>query len=107
LTVTGHIIARTTVQRVTREDQALPSVKTKMEDLNAKINEKLDDHCHREKVPADGLTLDDEDLNDEPESEPKIEQDDYTDKAYDAYLGAELLVPSGDNFIIGQVTKQV
>ncbi len=78
-----------------------------MEDLNAKINEKLDDHCHREKVPADGLTLDDEDLNDEPESEPKIEQDDYTDKAYDAYLGAELLVPSGDNFIIGQVTKQV
>jgi len=78
-----------------------------MEDFDAKVMEKLDDHRHREEVPASGLTLDEEDLNDEPENKPKMEQDDYTDEAYDAYLGAELLVPSGDNFIIGWVTKQV
>jgi len=53
------------------------------------------------------LTLDDEDVNDEPEEEFKTEQDDYTEDTYDAYLGAELLVPSGDNFIIGQVLKRM
>ncbi len=95
------------VQQVTRQDQALPSVKAKMENFDAKIKERLDDHHHKEEVPVNGLTLNDEDLNDEPESEPKMEQDDYMDKAYDAYLGAELLVPSGDNFIIGWVTKRV
>ncbi len=95
------------VQRVTREDQALPSVKTKMENFDTMIKEKLDDHHHKEVVPANGLTLNDKDLNDKPENEPKMEQDDYTDEAYNAYLGAELLVPSGDNFIIGWVTKQV
>ena len=95
LTVTGRIIARTTVQHVTTQDQTLPSIKAKMEDFDAKIKEKFDDHRHREEVPVNGLTLDDEDLNDEPESEPKVEQDEYTDEAYDAYLGAELLVPSG------------
>jgi len=82
-------------------------VKTKMEEFDTKIKEKLDDHCHREEVPANGLTLEDEDLNDNPEGEPKVEQDDYTDEAYDAYLCAKLLVPSGDNFIVGRVTKQV
>ncbi len=86
LTVTGRVITRNMVQRVTREDQALPSVKTKMENFDTMIKEKLDDHCHKEEVPANGLTLDDEDLNDEPESKPKMEQDDYTDKAYDAYV---------------------
>jgi len=51
--------------------------------------------------------LEDElDLNDEPEEEAKLEQDDYTEESYDAYLGAELLIPSGDHFIVGRVTKR-
>jgi len=37
----------------------------------------------------------------------KVEQDDYTEETYDAYLGAELLVPSGDNFIVGRVIKRI
>jgi len=95
------------VQRVTKEDQLLSSVKSKMEDFDKKIKEKLDDQCYREEVPVYGLTLDDEDVNNEPEVETKAEQDEFTDEAYNAYLGAELLVPSGDNYIIGRVTKHV
>jgi len=37
----------------------------------------------------------------------KVKQDDFTDDSYNAYLGAELLVPSGDNFIVGRVIRQV
>jgi len=102
--VTGQVFARTMVQQVTKEDQLLPSVKSKMKD---KIKEKVDNQCHREEVPAEGLMLDDEDANDEPEEETKAEQDKFTDEANDAYLGAELLVPSGDNYIIGRVTKHI
>jgi len=53
------------------------------------------------------LILDDKDANDEPEEEVKVEQDDFTEDSYDAYLGAELLVPSRDNFIVGRVIKRV
>jgi len=46
-------------------------------------------------------------INDKPEEEAKAEQDNFTEESYDAYLGAELLVPSGDNFIVGRVVKHV
>jgi len=107
LTSTGKIIARTTVQRVVKDDYLLPTVKTKMEEFDAKVKEKFKEERHRELAPADGLILDDEDANDEPEEEVKVEQDDFTEDTYDAYLGAELLVPSGDNFIVSQVLKRV
>jgi len=45
------------------------------------------------------------DPNDEPEEDTKKEHDDYTEEAYDLYLGAELLIPSGDTFILGRVIK--
>ena len=101
------MIARTTVQRVTKEDLLLPQVNLCMQEFNGKIKEKMDDSKFRDDSPAQGLTLDDElDLNDEPEGEAKLEQDDYTEESYDAYLGAELLIPSGDHFIVGRVTKR-
>jgi len=105
LTATGWVIARTTVQRVTKEDQLLPLVKAKIDNFDQKVKEKLDDQHHQEEIPAEGLTLEDKNLNDKPEEETKVKQDHYTDKAYNAYLGAELLVPSGDNYIMGRVTK--
>jgi len=107
LTATGCIIARTTVQRVIKADQLLPTVMVKMQEFDQKVKEKLDDQHFREEIPADGLTLEDEDPNDEPEEEPKAEQDNYMDDANDGYLGAELLVPSGDSFIVGRVIKHV
>jgi len=85
----------------------LPQVTIRMQDFDAKIKVKMDDSRHKDDSPAEGLTLEDElDLNDEPEEEAKLEQDDYTEESYDAYLGAELLIPSGDHFIVGRVTKR-
>jgi len=53
--------------------------------------------------------VDDEtnDENDEPKREAKLELDDYTGKAYNAYLGTELLVLHGDSYITGQVIKHL
>ena len=108
LTDGGKVIARTTVQRVTEGDLLLDPVKSRMQEFDMKVKDKLDDQRYREASPADGLTLDDElDPNDEPEDEAKKEQDEYTEEAYDAYLGAELLIPPGDNFIVGRVMKRV
>jgi len=107
LTSTGKVIARMTVQQVVTNDYQLPTVKTKMEEFYAKVKDKFKDERHREPAPADGLILDDEDANDEPEEGVKVEQDDFTDDSYNAYLGAELLVPSGDNFIVSRVIKRV
>jgi len=107
LTEMGRVIARTTVQRVTKEDLLLPHVKLKMQVFEDKIKPKMDSERHRVNSPAEGLTLDDEeDPNDEPEGETKPEQDDFTEETYDAYLGAELLIPSGDQFIVGRVMKR-
>jgi len=107
LTDTGRVIARTTVQRVTKEDLLLPHVQLKMQVFEDKIKPKMESERHRVNSPAEGLTLDDEeDPNDEPEGETKPEQDDFTEETYDAYLGAELLIPSGDQFIVGRVMKR-
>jgi len=96
------------VQRVVSDDYLLPTIKTKMEEFDARVKEKLKEEWHREQAPAAGLTLDDEDdVNDKLEEEGKMEKDDFTDDSYDTYLGAELLVPSVDNFIVGRVVKQV
>ena len=72
------------------------------------ISKKLDDSNHVISAPAGGLTLEDDELdnNDEPEEEPQPNQDDYTEEAYNAYLGAELLMPHGDTYILGQVIKR-
>jgi len=48
--------------------------------------------------------LDDEDANDKLE-DVKVEQDEYTEDSYNAYLEAELLVPFGGYFIVGRVIK--
>jgi len=55
----------------------------------------------------DGLILnnDEYETNDEPDLETRPDQDTYTEEAYDTYLGAELLVPHGDMYILGHVMK--
>jgi len=62
------------------------------------ISKTLDDSNHIISAPAGGLVLEDDELNnnDEPVEEPQPNQDDYTEEAYNAYLGAELLMPHGD-----------
>jgi len=62
------------------------------------INRKLEDSNHVIQAPASGLILDDDklDKNNEPKAKPQPNQDDSTEEAYSAYLGAELFMPHGD-----------
>jgi len=109
LTKTGTVLAHTTVQRVTTDNTNTASVKDKMNSFTEAIKIRLDDHDHILSTPSDGLILDDEDddTNDKPEEETKPEQDNYTEEAYDTYLGAELLIPHGDAYVLGRVIKRL
>jgi len=109
LTNSGQVLARTTVQRVTSDDLQNPTTQDRMHSYMHKITEQLDDHNHIIQVSAEGLVLDDKlnDENDEPEDGTQPKHNDYTDKAYNAYLGAKLLVPHGDTYITGRVTKHL
>jgi len=108
LTKMGTVLARTTVQRVTNDDINTASVKDKMTSFTEDIKTRLDDHNHILSTPPDGLILDDkdDDTNDEPEEETKLEQDNYTKEAYDIYLGTKLLIPCGEAYILGCIIKQ-
>jgi len=108
LTGNGNVIAQTTVQCMTKSDIQEQPVIVQMNAYTVTIYEKLDDSNHVILVPASGLILDDEeeDENDEPEEEPQPNQDDYTKETYDAYLGAELLIPHRDTYILGLVIKR-
>jgi len=108
LTDTGKVLARTTVQRITKDDMSAPTTLERMTSFTTKITERLDDKNHFISLPAEGLTLEDKegDPNDEPEHMTQPERDDYTEEMYDAYLGAELMIPHGDSYISGRVTKR-
>jgi len=71
------------------------------------IKTRLDDCNHILSTPPNGLILDnkDDDTNDKPEEEMKPEQDNYTEEAYDTYLGTELLIPHRDAYVLGCVIK--
>jgi len=69
-----------------------------MNQFDIKMKEELKDDSHKIKVPSDGLILEDETLlaTDEPQEQTQADHNGSTDKAYNAYLGAELLIPHGD-----------
>ena len=106
----GHVLARTTVQHVPDLDLKKDEVKEKLQDFDNAVAVRLNDHSFL--LPnVGGMYLDDID-DDEYEGErDKIsydapEQDDYTPEAYDQYLGAELLLPHGDEMVTGRVVKR-
>jgi len=93
------------VQWVTKDDLEQPETRQRMAAYESVIKEKMDDTNHQ--IPTPGMILDDVlDSNDEPKEETKKECDDYTKEAYNSYLGTELLIPSGDTFILGRVIKR-
>jgi len=94
----NKVIAQTTTQRVIKEDLESVIVKEKMKQFDTNIEEKMNEWGHVIQAPASGLILDDEgiDDNNKPKQPTLPDQDDFTDEAFDAYLGAELMVPHGD-----------
>jgi hypothetical protein len=104
LSKTGKVLTRTTVQHVTLLEMATDDVKAKAEAFNVSLRGRLYD--------ANFVTTDDvfvghflEDKVDREEDaiaeENAIEQDDFTGDACNQYVGAELMLPSGDGMIKG------
>ncbi len=61
------------------------------------------------KMLMEGFFLDDvgyADDGNEMVEENSIKQDDFTEEAYDQYIGAEVMVTHGDEQICGKVIKQ-
>jgi len=108
LTKTGHVISRTTVQRVTNLELQTDEVKKTVKELDDEINRRFKE----EDMPQDGdkpdpelwsdLIEEDEDFYNEfvrivDDEELPEADDDFTPDTYDAYLNMELAIPRGDN----------
>jgi len=108
LTEKAKVIARTTVQRVISNDLQTAEVQQAMKAFGESVTQRLNEDSHVIQPLAGGLVLDDKDGDpvDESEEQPQPHQDDFTPESYDAYLGAELLVPHGDTFLRGRVIKR-
>ena len=105
VTENGKVIARTTVQHVTRDDYLDDKVKQQIEQFDTNLENRLDDTNFYTDQAGDaifyledeeGPTLQDDITTNDEETTP--EADDLTDDMIDKYIGAELIfdVGSGD-----------
>jgi hypothetical protein len=107
----GDVLARTTVQHVPEIDLRTELVRKKAEDFENSLKNRLDDtnflinDAESEGFYKEDIIFDDID-DEEMVEENAIEQDDFTDDAYDQYVGAELLLPHGDDMVHGKVVKR-
>jgi hypothetical protein len=83
-------------------------MKEKAETFERTLNARLNDaNFIVENAEAEGFYMDDIVFDDDVMEETNaIEQDDYTDDTYDQYVGAELLLPHGDDMVHGKVIKR-
>jgi hypothetical protein len=104
----GNVLARTTVQHVPELDLRTDQMKEKAETFERTLNARLNDaNFIVENAEAEGFYMDDIVFDDDVMEETNaIEQDNYTDDAYDQYVGAELLLPHGDDMVHGKVIKR-
>jgi hypothetical protein len=107
----GNVLARTTVQHVPDIDLRTDMIRNKAEAFQNALVTRLDDaNFMADNAEAEGFYMEDiiyDDIHDEEMVEQyAIEQDDYTDDAYDQYVGAELMVPHGDEMVPGKVIKR-
>jgi hypothetical protein len=104
----GNVLARTTVQHVPALDMKTDQVKERVQKFEALLNERLNDtNFIVDNIESTGFYLDDIEYDDQEMANTNaIEQDDYTDDAYDQYIGTELVLPHRDNMIRGRVIKR-
>ena len=109
----GHVLSRTTVQHITEIDLRKDDVSLKLSEFDMAIADRLSDQNFL--LPnVDGMYLEDIDVEADDQQADTAqetiyqmpEQDDFTPDSYDQYLGAELLLPHGDNKVTGKVIKR-
>ena len=102
LSITGHVLARATVRRVTDTELQDPTVQAKIADFDRTINASLVIQLVDDLPPLPDLETDDE-----PDTyNDTIERDDVTEEAFDKYLNAELNVDRGGEVLSGTVKRR-
>ena len=106
----GFVLARTTVQHITILEQRKQDISDQLQAFDSEIADRLRDDNYIIDEVGD-MYLDDIDFeaaNDDPDiTKTDIpEQDEYTPDSFDQYLGAELLLPQGDEMIKGRVIER-
>ena len=122
LTSNGNVIARTTVQHVTREDFLDEATRVQIAQFDQGVNDRLNDDNHQITNSGAGTFFidDDNDATLENSSAPsdsdyadmiqdaKPDRDDVSEEMFDKYIGAELIVGNGHgDGRFGRVTKRV
>ncbi|MGH3055899.1 MAG: hypothetical protein ACRDL7_13075, partial [Gaiellaceae bacterium] len=111
LSLTGVVIARSTVQAVSLQDLQTDIIKTELLNFDIQIASKIGNTFDNENRPEwidkpsrrideDGYELDNE------AHDPNLdmpEADDFDTEAYDQYISAQVLLPKGDHFVSGTV----
>ncbi len=109
LTVTGDIIAETTVQHVTREDLDNPSIATQVKEFDDKLNERLNDTNFKLATPDEYKLLENFDMPADPaygtdDTTPNsadydfgVEDDSEDPGDLDTFIGAHLVFTSDQN----------
>ena len=108
----GHVLARTTVQHVTDDDLRTDSIRQRITEYDERINERLNDQNFIDETPdgdmlKNDIFLEDEDPVRQEDEGPGVELDGHDADSLDQYIGAELLLPKGDKFVRGRVTKRL
>ena len=111
LTATGKVEARSTVQHVTKQDLENEAIRDKLKELDIKIASALGEESHvQDRGEAPFYQQDqpgDDDGDIELVEEHAMEADDYDPDAFDAYLGARLLLPRDGERVPARVTKRM
>jgi hypothetical protein len=107
----AKVLARSTVQHVTRSEEANSEIKARMTTYDAEVNARLDDTNHTNEPTREGdILLDDDDnsIVTPMEESPFAEADDEWESsdAFDELVGAKVMLPRGDGRIEAQVLKR-
>jgi len=116
LPANGVPIARSTVQPISKADRDSEEVKSELKELDAAITSKLVSQAEMDESERDVVVIpdylrhhdDDDDVLTpyfdpiEPEADMP-EADAFTHEEYDKYISAEVILPKGDQMILGKV----
>jgi hypothetical protein len=108
LTQNGEIVSRSSVQHLTQLEIMKDEIKARLEQFDDKVNGQLRNEgfeCRHKYENA--FYIDDNEGDMEPEEpNPMPNMDDFTPKAYDEYVGAQMMIPTADGRIQGTITKR-
>jgi hypothetical protein len=109
LNLSGQVVARTTVQKNTNEELLSPAVQSNIKAFDTQIQRIFDEGEIKDDNPDSYLL--DENINDCDEPfDPQAampEQDSFVDAdTYDKFISAQVLLPQGDGYEKGTVTRR-